>query len=445
MQFSHFAERTPTSPILAIASAINARQQQGETIHNLTIGDFDPQIFPIPRPLSEAIIRAYRAHQTNYPPAAGLPQLRTAAADMVNRMCGIDYRPEEVLIAAGCRPLIYALYRSVLDAGDKVIYPVPSWNNENYVAMLDAQAVLIETTPQNHFLPTAAEIAPHIKHATLLALCAPQNPTGTIFTAENLREICQLIVAENQRRQSTKSTKPQKPLYVLFDQVYWTLTFTQHKNKSKNENNTDTKFHHPLSLCPDLRPYAIIVDGISKSFASTGVRVGWATAPPALLQKMTALLTHVGAWAPKPEQAAVAEFLADQTAVADHLHAFRAQLQSRLQAFHQGITDLKRAGFPIDAIAPQASIYLSLNLPIRPRLPKPDKTQPDFPPPLTPGNGGTVYQYLLHQANLAILPFALFGAKNHPDWFRLSVGTCTPQQIPEILAKLKSALQNLPT
>ncbi len=422
MKFSRLAEQTEASPILAVAAAINARKQQGETIYNLTVGDFDPAIFPIPQALTEAIIRAYRARHTNYPAAAGLPQLREGAASMVNRMCGLDYQADEVIVASGCRPLVYAVYRSLVDAGDTVIYPVPSWNNENYTAMVGARAVAVETTAANHFMPTAEALAPHLKDATLVALCAPQNPTGTLFSKQNLVAICEQVIAENRRR-----GRQQKPLYVLFDQVYWALTF-----------GTAT-FHHPAAVCPQIREVAICVDGISKAFAATGVRVGWATGPRAVLQKMSSIIGHIGAWAPKPEQIAAGAFLADRPAVGRHLAQFREQLQARLNEFHAGFMALKGNGYAVDAIAPQAAIYLSVRIAIQNR----DRNR-------TRGAGANqldgehaVQEYLLNEAKIGILPFSLFGAKNHHDWFRLSVGTCSQEEIPDVMANLQAALEKL--
>jgi len=155
-------------------------------------------------------------------------------------------------------------------------------------------------------------------------------------------------VEENKRRSAQ-----QKPLYVMFDQVYWMLTFG------------DSEFHHPLAVCPQLKPYAVFIDGISKAFAATGVRVGWATGPAEIMLRMRAFLAHIGAWAPKPEQVATGRFLAEKDSVATFLTAFRAQLQLRLQGFYDGFMGLKAQGFDVDAIAPQGSIYLSIRLSLK--------------------------------------------------------------------------------
>ena len=161
-------------------------------------------------------------------------------------------------------------------------------------------------SPENNFMPSAADIKPHIGKATLIALCSPQNPTGTVFTKEGLTEICQLVIEENKRRGDK-----QKPVYVLYDQVYWQLTFG------------DIKHYNPVTLCPEMRDYTVFVDGISKAFAATGVRVGWAMGHKKVIDKMKSIIGHVGAWAPKAEQVAVAKYLDNTAAVNNFMTNFR--------------------------------------------------------------------------------------------------------------------------
>ena len=426
MKLSRLAEQITTSPILTIAAEINARQARGESLHNLTVGDFDSTIFPIPDGLTEAIIAAYRDHQTNYPGAVGMPEIRSGVANWLNRVCHLDYAADDVIIACGSRPLIYSIYRTIVDPGELVVYPVPSWNNESYAAMVGAQTACVETTAQNNFMPTAEAIAPHLKDAVLLALCSPQNPTGTLFNEQNLKDICQLVVAENHRRHKNPNQKsPQKPLYVMFDQVYWALAFA-----GTDADADDNAFRHPLSVCPEIREYAIFVDGMSKAFAATGVRVGWCTGPRPVIMKMSSLIAHMGAWAPKPEQIAAGIFLADQRAVDAHLRQFRARLAARLEAFHAGFMALKNKGIAVDAIAPQAAIYLSVKIDLRGKRAGGKLLDDD----------AAAQEYLLNEANIGVLPFSWFGANNCANWFRLSVGACRRQQIPDILASLEAAL-----
>ena len=106
--------------------------------------------------------------------------------------------------------MIYAAYRTIVDPKDKVVFPVPSWNNEHYARMCGAEIVPVETGPENRFMPTAAMLEPHLGNASLLALCSPLNPSGTVLSTQDLKGICQLVVTINRRRSAR-----QKPLYVF--------------------------------------------------------------------------------------------------------------------------------------------------------------------------------------------------------------------------------------
>ena len=212
-QLSQLAETLIGSEIVRLGNEIAVRVNRGEKIYNYTIGDFDPQIFPIPQELEDAIVEAYRNKRTNYPAGDGILELRQAVASFIKDREGIAYAANEVQIAAGGRPLIYSLFRTVVNPGDKVIYAVPSWNNNHYTHMNGGEHCVIEVTPENDFMPVAADIAPHIEGAALLCLCTPQNPTGTTLAKAELEKICDLVLEENKRRGDSKK------LYLMFDQM----------------------------------------------------------------------------------------------------------------------------------------------------------------------------------------------------------------------------------
>ena len=147
--------------------------------------------------------------------------MREAALACVRRELGLDYPPNGVVVAGGARPLIYATYRALVDPDDVVVYPVPSWNNNHYVHMVGARGVTVRTQPRVAIPADGRAASPRTSRgARLLSLCSPLNPTGTAFTAEALAAICRLVVEENRRR-----GQGQRPLFVMYDQVYWTLTF----------------------------------------------------------------------------------------------------------------------------------------------------------------------------------------------------------------------------
>ncbi|HEX4887451.1 MAG TPA: aminotransferase class I/II-fold pyridoxal phosphate-dependent enzyme [Luteibaculaceae bacterium] len=415
---SKMAENLIGSEIIKLAGEIRDRAAKGERIYNFTIGDFDPNLYPIPPSFLEHIVDAYKSNETNYPPADGMAVLRQAIQRFTREKQGLDFPAGDFLVAGGSRPLIYAIYKALVDENDTILFPVPSWNNNHYTHLSAAKMKCIETKPENHFMPTAADLAPYISEATLVALCSPLNPTGTVFSKTDLLEICQLILAENNLRK----TNGKKPIYLMYDQIYWLLTYG------------GTEHYDPVSLLPEMRPYTVYVDGMSKGFAATGVRVGWAFGPTKVMAKMKSILGHIGAWAPKAEQVAAGNFLADNGEVDKYLDQFKTQISKSLNAFYEGFQQLKNEGYPVDAIAPAAAIYLTIKIDLV-GLKRPDGQLFE--------NQKEVTSYLLNQAGIALVPFSAFGASAHSPWYRLSVGTATESDIRGFFTSLKDILNQL--
>jgi aspartate aminotransferase len=417
MKLSHLSETLIGSEIVKLGGEIKERIRNGETIYNFTVGDFDPKIFPIPKELENEIVEAYRQHFTNYPLGEGNLDLREAIASFAKQFQGLEYKPHEILVASGGRPLIYALYRAICDKGDKIIYAVPSWNNNHYTHFVEGEHVLINAKAENNFMPTADDLRPHIKSATFISLCSPQNPTGTTFKKENLAAICNLIVEENEVR-----SKDEKKLYLMYDQMYCQLTYGE------------IEHYDPVSLNPKMRNYTVFVDAISKVFAATGVRVGWSMGPSSILNKMKAILSHVGAWAPMAEQKAVARYLLQAEEIKTYLSHFKAEVEERLRRIYNGLILLKNEGLPLDAVAPEAAIYLTIKI---------DGMGKKIADGTLLNTQADVTSFILKDAGLAIVPFYAFGAPNDSPWYRLSVGTCKKEEIDEMLAKLRIALMQL--
>ena len=417
MKLSHLSETLIGSEIVKLGGEIREKIRQGERIYNFTVGDFDPAIFPIPKELEDAIVEAYRKHFTNYPAAEGNLDLREAISSFTKDTEGLEYGINEVLVASGGRPLIYAVFRAICDKGDKIIYAVPSWNNNHYTHFVGGEHIVVEAKAENNFMPSADDISPFIKDATLIALCSPQNPTGTTFKKQDLEAICDLVLEENKRR-----GPDEKKLFLMYDQMYWHLTYG------------NIKHYNPVSLRSEMRPYTIFVDAISKVFAATGVRVGWSFGPAAIIGKMKAILTHLGAWAPMAEQKAVAYYLGNREAINKYLAHFKTEVEVRLRNIYEGFMSLKSEGLPVDAITPEAAIYLTIKIDLAGKKTADGKLLKDQ---------GDVTDYILNEAKLAVVPFYAFGADKSSAWYRLSVGTCKKEEISEMLGKLNEALKKL--
>jgi aspartate aminotransferase len=405
------------SEILKIAAEIRAAVASGASICNLTVGDFDPAQFPVPLELLDGTRAALAAGHTNYPPSDGVLVLREALVRLYERDLGLKYPIESVLVTGGARPLLYGSYRTLIDPGDVAVYPVPSWNNNHYAYLSGARPVEIAVTAASNFSPTADQIRPHMTAARMVCINSPLNPTGTVIDREELRRICVLIVEENARR----SRAGARPVYLVFDQVYWKLTFG------------DTVHVTPIALVPEVAPYTILIDAISKTFCATGLRVGWGFMPPAVRRRMADILGHVGAWAPKAEQVATAALIEAPDTTQAYQTVMKAKIKERLDALYAGFMAMKRDGFPVDAIVPQGAIYLSARFDLVGRTVR--------------GRALTtneeIRRLLLEAAGLAIVPFQAFGLKEESGWFRLSVGAVSMADIAAVFPRLRSVMEGL--
>ena len=396
------------SEVLKIAGEVRALINAGRSVANLTVGDFSPSEFRIPRLLESLITEALANGQTNYPPSDGTIELRKSVIDLFREELGLTYPLESTLIAGGARPIIYAAYAAVVDPGDTVIYPTPSWNNNHYTYLAGGKPIELVVGAETNFMPTADMIRPHVQDARLIAVCTPLNPTGTVMARHDVQAIAELVVEENDRRWAIGD----RPLFLLWDQVYWMLTFG------------DNRHWTPPQLVPEAAAYTIFVDGISKAFAATGLRVGWTVAPPAVTARMRDIIGHVGAWAPKAEQLAAAAFLRQK----DEIEAFHEEmvreLRLRLDALYDGLKAMRAEGLPVNAIAPQGAIYLSVQFDLLERF----------------GTNEAIRRFLLEEAGFAVVPFQAFGLQREDGWFRLSVGAVSLRDIEEGLQRVRRAL-----
>ena len=396
------------SEVLKIASEVRAFTSSGRSVANLTVGDFSPSEFRIPPLLESLIARNLADGQTNYPPSDGTLELRKAVVELFRDELGLTYPLDATLIAGGARPIIYAAYAAVVDRGDKVLYPTPSWNNNHYTYLTGGVPVELVVGADTNFMPTAEMIRPHVRDVRLIAVCTPLNPTGTVMAKSDVEAIARLVVEENERRAATG----ERPLFLLWDQVYWMLTFG------------DNKHWAPPQVVPESAAYTIFVDGISKAFAATGLRVGWTVAPPAVTARMRDIIGHMGAWAPKAEQLAVASFLRQKDEIAAFHDRMIRELRLRLDALYDGFMAMRRDGLPVNAIAPQGAIYLSAQFDLLERF----------------GTNEAIRRFLLEEAGFAVVPFQAFGLKREDGWFRLSAGAVSLRDIEEGLQRVRRAL-----
>jgi aspartate aminotransferase len=415
VRLSAYADAIQGSTILQIAGEIREMIARGDAVLNLTVGDFRPDQFPIPEPLRQRIIAALRDGQTNYPPVAGVTELREAVRERFREDMGLEYPLEGILVAGGARPLIYASFMATVDPGDLVLYPVPSWNNHHYVRLSGARGAALAVRAEKNFHIDRTDLEPHLAEARLLILNSPLNPTGTCIGRDALEGVARAIVEENERRAGTD----RRPLFLVYDQVYSSLTFE------------GVRHFTPVELVPEVAPYTVLVDAVSKGLSGTGLRVGWGAAPPALAAKMKAMAGHFGAWAPRPEQVGTAGFLRDGAALAAHRRHIRAELFARLHALHEGFSAMRADGLPVETIEPQGAIYLSVRFGLTGRSVAGRAI----------ASGEDLRVALLQEAGFGVVPFEAFGFSGEAGWVRLSVGAVSLREIEDGLARVRRMLE----
>lgn len=407
------------SRILAAASEARALKATGVEVCDLTVGDYAPEQFRAPESFLTALATEVQAGRNQYPPSDGLPELQQAVMDFYERELNVRFPPKSVVICGGARPPIYGVFRALLQPGEKVVYPVPSWNNDYYTKLCGAECVPLQTSAATNFMPTPDQVAAAISDPAVHLFClnSPLNPCGTVIAKEALQAICEAVVSENMKRGPDR-----RPVYMLFDQVYWPLAFGE------------SEFHHPLELVPEIAPWVIYIDAISKWMVGTGLRLGWAVVPPHLYAPVRDLMGHIGGWAPRAVQAATAQFLADPPA----FHQFRSELQDKLQLrlgmVYMFLKGMQSAGLPVEVVSPQGAIYTSVRFDVIGLSP---------PNGMSLKNNTDIRQYLLNEARVAMVAFQAFGLWEDTGWFRISVGAVSTEALEAGLIRLREAVVKL--
>lgn len=412
---SALARSMKGSTILAIAGEVLDLKARGVEVANFTIGDFSPSEFRVPPRFLDHLQRAQRDGQTFYPPAVGTPELRAAVRDYYRQTLGLDLPEGTIQVGSGARPLIFAAFACLVDPGDTVLYQVPSWNTEYYVDLNGAHGIALVAKPEHGFMLTAQDIAPHLSKARLLVINSPQNPSGTAISAEAMKAISDAVVRENHRREASGD----RPLYLLYDMVYWQLTL-------------DGVDHiTPIHANPEMARYTILVDAISKSWAATGVRVGWAACPPWVLQPMKALIGHMGAWAGRAPQIATARTLAEINEMAPWVRSYREQVSSRQLQLYDRFVELQQEGLPIEPVRPEGALYVTARFALHGRTINGERIETDE----------DIRRVLLHHAGTAIVPFVTFGYPDGTGWVRFSIGAVSAQEVEGALRRIAALLR----
>lgn len=264
LRISKKASEVSPSPTLAIDSKFKQMKKQGIPVVGFGAGEPD---FNTPENIKRAAIDAINNNITKYTPASGTQELKAAICDKLKRDTGLEYTPANIVISNGGKHSLTNTFMCICDYGEEVILPAPYWvSYPEMIKMADAVPVIIEGSEDNNFKFTAEQLRAAITPKTrALVLNTPSNPTGMVYTKEELKEIAEVAVANN--------------IYVVFDEIYEKLIYEGHHTNI-------------ATLGDDIRDLTIIVNGLAKTYAMTGWRIGYAAANKKLAKAMGNIQSH---------------------------------------------------------------------------------------------------------------------------------------------------------
>ncbi|MCB0367083.1 MAG: pyridoxal phosphate-dependent aminotransferase [Bdellovibrionaceae bacterium] len=314
------------SPTLALAAKAKELKKQGHDVYSLTVGEPDWDTF---EQIKAAGIEAIKSGQTKYAPANGLPELRQAICEQTILDLGHHYDADQVTVSTGAKFVLYAALQALVNPGDEVIVPGPYW--VSYPTMVELAAgkpVLVNCGPETGFKLTAELLERHITPKTkLIILNSPSNPTGSVYTMEEWKQIGEVL-------------KKHKQVVVLSDDIYNRLIF----------DGSDVA-PHILQTTPELVDRTVVVNGVSKTYSMTGWRLGWAVGPKEVIKAMTNLQSQsVSCASPFTQIAALAALKMGKDALAPYLK----KLQVRRDFVYDSLSKMKG----VKVLKPQGAFYI---------------------------------------------------------------------------------------
>ena len=265
MKLSQRAASMEASATLAMTAKAKALKREGKPIISFSVGEPD---FDSPLCAQEAAFEAIKTGQTHYTPTPGIPELREAIAAYYSEHFGLKYEPAQIVVGCGSKPLLYYSLGCLIDPGDEVIIPVPAWvSYVEQVKLYDGKEVLIDTT-KTGYVPDIKQIEAAITPKTkAIMLNSPTNPKGAVYSEKTLLSIAELAL---------------KYKFVIFyDEIYERMVYG------------NAKHHNIVKLCPDVKDQTILFNGVSKAYAMTGWRIGYALGEKKLMSYVSDLQGHV--------------------------------------------------------------------------------------------------------------------------------------------------------
>lgn len=328
-QVAHRLQQVKPSPTLAMNSRAAALKAEGKDIISMGVGEPD---FDTPEHIRNAAIAALDAGQTRYTAVGGTPELKQAVIDKFARDNGLTYTPEEVLISTGGKQSIYNLLQAMINPGDEVIIPAPYWvSYPDMVLLAEGVPVTINTTLDNRFKITQEQLEAAITGKTRLVLLnSPSNPSGMSYTHEELVSLANVLLKHPQVMVATDD---------MYEHIRW----------------GDTPFANIVTACPELKERAVVLNGVSKAYAMTGWRIGFAGGPAWLIKAMTKVQSQSTSNPCSIAQAAAVEAL---NGPKDCLHAMVKEFEKR----HNYVVDRLQAMSGVNVLKGDATFYSFPNI-----------------------------------------------------------------------------------
>jgi len=382
VRLSQRAAAMAPSPTLAMDAKAKALRRQGVDVIGFSVGEPD---FDTPAHIREAAVEAIAKGYTRYTPAGGIPELKEAIVEKLAKVNGLQYSPDQVVVSVGAKHALYNAFQVLLDPGDEVIIPSPYWvSYADQVRLAGGQPVVIPTSEETGFKLTAEQLREHLTPRTrALVLNSPSNPTGTVYSREELAALAAVVLSHPE-------------CLIIADEIYEPFIYDGHRHVSIG------------SLSPEVQARTLLINGVSKMYAMTGWRIGYAAGPKELIQAMTDLQsqstsnpTSVSQWA------AVAALRGPQDCVAEMVAAFRKRRDLMLEGL--------RALPGVTCRQPEGAFYL---------FPRVDAVFGRRHGDTVINNSSDLAMALLNEARVAVVPGSAFGCEGY---LRLSYAASTEQ------------------
>ncbi len=394
-QLSDRLNRLAPSATLAMSQKSSEMKAQGIDVINMSVGEPD---FMTPDFVKEAGKQAIDDNYSKYSPVPGYPALRKAIAEKLKRENGLDYAASEIIVGTGGKQGVCNTILALVNPGDEVIIPAPYWvSYPQMVKLAGGVPVIVPAGIGQDFKITAAQLEAAVTPKTkLVILCSPSNPTGSVYSEEELGELAGVVLAHDD-------------LFVLSDEIY------EHINYIGG--------HSSIAACPGMKERTVVCNGVSKAYAMTGWRLGWVAAPEWIVKGLGKLQgQYTSGTSSVSQMAALAAYEGDQSCVA----AFRETFRRRRDL----IVSLAKDIPGLEVNVPQGAFYLF----------------PDCSAFFGRSDGKRVIRnstdlalYLLEEGHVATVGGDAFGA---PGCFRMSYAT-DDASIKEALRRIKDVLSRL--